>query len=286
MIGQAAFVFFQQAEDFVGGIFDAAVAGAAGGDVDLGFPGRGLVGGEDVFDEAGEPVTDFNIAVDLVEMEDAGMAVIDDDDIADIGTAIDREIDEVIVFHGQVFIAERGFDFFGGGEAAGLFIQVDPDEVITAEAHAAKLFRFRGKYIFHQPPVEESALRGDTNHLQQDDIAEDAFRLLGSGDDPVLAVMVEEDLELVTGFGIAGYKSFGQEDAFAAIVEDEAHGEFPLYSQGIVFADPDHRVKVRCSLVFGGMGKNKGSTPYGADPSRHNNAAHEESPNPGIYHTQ
>ena len=245
VIGQATFVFFQQAEDFVGGIFDPAVAGAAGGDVDLGLAGRGLVGGENVFDETGKAVTDFDIPIDFVEMEDAGMAVIDDDDIADIGAAVDDEIDEVIVLYGQVLIAEGGFDLFGGSEATGLFIQVDADEVIAAEAHAAELFGFRDEDIFHQPPVEEGALRGDADHLQQDDIAEDPFGLLGGGDDPVFAVMIEEDLEMVAGFGMTGHESFGQEDAFAAIVEDETHGEFPLYGHGVVFADPDHRVKVR-----------------------------------------
>lgn len=61
--------------------------------------------------------------------------------------------------------------------------------------------------------------------------------------------MVKKDLELVPWFGMAGHKSFRQKDAFATIVEDEAHGEFPLYSQGVVFADPDHLVKVRSLRV-------------------------------------
>lgn len=165
MIGQAAFVFFQQAEDFVGGIFDPAIAGTAGGDVDLGFTGRGLVGGEDVFDEAGEAVAHFDIPIDLIEMENTGMAVIDDNDITNIGAAVDGKIDEVIVFDCQVLIAECWFDLFGSGEPTCLFIQVDADEVIAAETHAAELLGFRDKDIFHQSPVEEGALRGEADHL-------------------------------------------------------------------------------------------------------------------------
>ena len=88
-------------------------------------------------------------------------------------------------------------------------------------------------------------MRGKADDVEQDDIAEDAFGLLGGGDEPVFAVVVEKDAELVAGFGVVGHKSFWQEDAFAAIVEDKADGELSFYDQGIVFADADHGVKVR-----------------------------------------
>lgn len=100
MVGEAAFVFLEEAKDFCGGVFDAGVAGAAGGDVDLGFAGRGLIEGQDIFDKAGEAVADLYIAIDLVGVQDAGVAVVDGDDIADIGTAEDSEVDEIVVFYG------------------------------------------------------------------------------------------------------------------------------------------------------------------------------------------
>ena len=39
VVGEAAFVFVEQAEDFGGGVFDAGIAGAVGGHVDLGLAG-------------------------------------------------------------------------------------------------------------------------------------------------------------------------------------------------------------------------------------------------------
>ena len=137
MVGEVPFVFLKQAEDFGGGVFYAIVAGTAGGDVDLGLAGWGLGGGEDIFYKAGKAVADFYVAVDFIKVEDTGMEVVDDDDIADVGAAVDGEVDEVVVFYGEVIVTEKGFDLFGGGEAAGLFIEVYLYEIVTAEAHAA-----------------------------------------------------------------------------------------------------------------------------------------------------
>ena len=50
---------------------------------------------------------------------------------------------------------------------------------------------------------------------------------------------------MVARFGVVWYKSFWQEDAIAAVIEDEADGELSFHNQGIVFADADHGVKVR-----------------------------------------
>ena len=93
-------------------------------------------GGKDIFDKARELVADPDIAVDLVGVQDTGVAVINDHDIADVGAAVDGEVDDVIVLYRQVVVAEKGIDLFGGGEAAGLFIEVDLYEVVAAEAHA------------------------------------------------------------------------------------------------------------------------------------------------------
>jgi hypothetical protein len=67
VIGELAFVFLQQAEDFGCGVFYAVIAGAAGGDVDLCLAGRGLGGGEDIFYKAGEAVADFYVTVDFIK---------------------------------------------------------------------------------------------------------------------------------------------------------------------------------------------------------------------------
>jgi len=225
VVGEVAFIFLEQADDLGCGVFHAVITGAAGGDVDLCLAGRGLVGGEDIFYKAGEAVADFYIAVDFIEVEDAGMAVVDDDDIADIGTAVDGEVDEVVVFYREVIVAEKGFDLFGGGEAAGLFVEVDFYEVVAAEAHAAELFGFWCKQVFHESPVEEGAWWGYADHGKQDDIAKGAFGLLGSGDKAVFAIVIEEDPEVVAGFGAFGYESFWQQDTFSAVVEDKADGK-------------------------------------------------------------
>jgi hypothetical protein len=165
VIGELSFVFLQQAEDFGCGIFYAVIARAAGGDVDLYLAGWGLVAGEDIFYKAGEAVTHFYVTVDFIKVKDAGMAVVDDNDIADVGAAVDGEVDEVVVFYGEVIVTEKGFDFFGGGEAAGLFVDIDFNEVVAAEAHAAELFGFWYEQVFHQTPVEKGALRGYADDL-------------------------------------------------------------------------------------------------------------------------
>ena len=88
-------------------------------------------------------------------------------------------------------------------------------------------------------------MRGQANDAEQDNIAKDALGLLGGSDEPVLAVVVEKDLDFVTGFGGFGGESFWQKDAVAAIIEDEADAELSFNDQGIVFADVNHQVKVR-----------------------------------------
>lgn len=165
VIGEVPFVFLQQAEDFGGGVFYAIVSGTACGDIDLCLAGRGLGGGEDIFYKAGESVAHFYIAVDFIKVEDAGMKVVDDDDIADVGAAVDGEVDEVVVFYREGIVTEKGFDFFGGGEAAGLFVDIDFNEVVAAEAHAAELFGFWYEDVFHQAPVEKGALRSYADDL-------------------------------------------------------------------------------------------------------------------------
>ena len=135
-----------------------------------------------------------------------------------------------------------------------MFVEVDLYEVFAAEAHAAELFGFRDEEVFHQAPVEEGALGGKGNDLKQDDIAEDAFGLLGGCDQPVFAVVINKNFEFVAGAGGWGGKTFWQEDAFAAIIEDEAHSELSFDDQFVVFADADHRAKVRIEWEKFGVG--------------------------------
>jgi hypothetical protein len=88
-------------------------------------------------------------------------------------------------------------------------------------------------------------VRGQADDAEQDNIAKNAPRLLSGGDKPVFAVVIEKNAELVAGFGVGGDEALWQQDALAAVIEDEADGELSFYDQGIVFADADHWVKVR-----------------------------------------
>jgi hypothetical protein len=245
VVGELAFIFLQEPEDFGGGVFDARISGAAGGHIDLGLAGGGLSGGENIFDKTGELVADPDIAINLVKMQDSGMAAVDDHDIPYIGAAVDGEVDDIVVFYRQVIVAEIGIDLFGGCQAAGFFIEVDLYEVVAAEAHAGDLFGFGHEQVLHEAPFEEGALRRETDDAEEDDITEDSFGLLGGGDGPVLAVVVHKDMEFIAGFCVVWCESFWQEDALTAVIEDEAHRELSFNDQVIVFTDVDHRVKVR-----------------------------------------
>jgi len=166
MIGKAAFVFAEEAEDLCAGVFCTFVSGFAGDDVDLWLAGGRAVGGCYVFNEAGEAVADSDIAEDLIEMQNAGMTVVYDDDISDIATSPNREVDEVFLFCGNVIIAEKRLDLFGGGQTARLFVEIDLYEIVAAESHTAKLFGFGDEEVFHQPPIEEGAQRSDADHAE------------------------------------------------------------------------------------------------------------------------
>jgi hypothetical protein len=244
VVRESPLVFLEEAKDFGGSIFHPGIAWAAGGHVNLCFAGRRLVGWQDIFYEPGELIANLDVAVDLVKVEDAGVAVVDDDNVADIGAAIDGEVNDIVVFHRQVAVAQEGLDLFGRGEAAGLFVEVDPYEVVAAQAHPGKLFGFGNKKVFHEAPVEKGAQWGQAHDAEQDDVSQNAFRRLGGGDDPVFAVVVEEDTEAVAGFGIAGGESFWKQDAIGAVVKDEADGELSQDWEGVVFADMDHRPKL------------------------------------------
>jgi hypothetical protein len=86
---------------------------------------------------------------------------------------------------------------------------------------------------------------GKADDAEQDDIAKDAFWLLGGGDEAVLAVVVKKDAEGVAGFGVGWRKSFWQEDAIGAVIEDKAHGKLSFNDQGIVLPDVNHGAKLR-----------------------------------------
>src|SRR5579872_6741176 len=87
VIGEEAFVLFEEAKDPVGGVFGTLVARLTGHHVDLRLAGRRSFSGRDLFDEAAKAVADGHIAKRLVEVEHAGMPVVDNDEPAYMGTS-------------------------------------------------------------------------------------------------------------------------------------------------------------------------------------------------------
>src|SRR6185437_592527 len=159
-------------------------------------------------------------------MEYAGVPVVDDHDIADIGAAEHGEFDGVFFFYGEVLVVEEGLDLFRGGQPARVIIEIDLYHIVATEAHAAELFGFGDEEILHEPPVEKRALRGDADDLEFYDIAKDPFGMLGGGNQPIFSIVIEEYGEVVTDAGAPGNESLWKQDTVPSIVEDEPEIQF------------------------------------------------------------
>src|SRR6185437_14510958 len=106
VIGEPAFILLEEAEDLFGSVFGAFIAGFAGDYVELSFAGGRSFGGQDIFDKAGEAVTGLDVAKGLVEVEHAGVAVVDNNEPADIGSAEHGEIHGIFFLNGKVFVTK------------------------------------------------------------------------------------------------------------------------------------------------------------------------------------
>lgn len=168
------------------------------------------------------------------------MQLVDDDQIADISAAVDEQFGKVFFFYGEIVIAQKVVYLFSGGQPARLFVQIDLHQVFAAQPHAAQLFGFRDKKIFHQPPVQKSAQWCDADHLQSHDVSQYPLRSLRGGDQPVFPVMIKKDFQGVSRSGPPGDESFGQKNTFFSIIQDETESQFFFYFQRIVFTDADH----------------------------------------------
>ena len=96
--------------------------------------------------------------------------------------------------------------------------------------------------ILAEAPIQESAgARAVVHHLQGGEFADHDQRGGGGGDEAVLGIAVEEDVELVIQTGALRNLAAGQEDfAVRAAVEMKSGRGFAEDGEGIAFAEFCH----------------------------------------------
>ncbi len=203
--GPEAAAGFEFVENLLRKIVDALAAGRVEGEVDLSV--RTTVG-----DVGGEFFAGLEFLKNLIEEEEAGVGVLDDGFVAEVGFGEDDDVDFFAAaprWRGFVEVAGQAR---AGDEATAFLIDEDVDEIGFAGFHPGFLFAEGDEEVFRQAPVEEGSGAGDIEAFEPGELAGHGFRLLERGDRPVIGIVVEEDIDEGADGPVGGHFTAGQED--------------------------------------------------------------------------
>jgi hypothetical protein len=214
-LGQAAVVEREAAagglelgEDGFTGVGDAAVAGAAEGEVHLAV-------GPDVAHVTLDDRADLQRAGDVRVINQAAVGVVDDEIVAEWALAGDEQVHRLAFVIGRRREVEAAVEAGAGDEAVGLVIEHHLHDDPVAGVERAVLLAGGQEQILAEAPVEKEADAGiDADHLQIGELADDGVGFLRGGDEAVLGVAVDKHLELVARHG-TGRDVFGGQEDFA-----------------------------------------------------------------------
>lgn len=210
--------------------------------------------GAEIGDVADGVFASAEAAEDLVVVDEAGVEGIDDGFVAEIGFAVESELDLIADFVGRRGLVEETREALGGDEAAGFLVDEAADDVGAAGGNRVFLFAEGEEEIFGETPVEERADVGNFSRFEVGELTRGDFGMLESGDETILGVAVDKDVEVGADFPDFGHFSAREED-FAEVecVEEDAAGLFAKDAKVVTLADH----LVGRMLGFGGGGKGK-----------------------------
>ena len=191
---QESAVVAQQAEQLLGRILDLGVALALEAYVDAVVLG-------DAAHVTRQGVAHGHRPEQLVAVEHAPVAVVDDDAEADGALRRHEQPHLLARRNGDELVVDERLELHRHHAAARDAVLVEVDHVAVVLEDAALLVAVRQEEVLAvQPPVEEGAVRGLVHDAQEARLARPQQRRFGRRHEPVLRVVVEEDLLRVAGF--------------------------------------------------------------------------------------
>src|SRR5690606_16211046 len=131
----------------------------------------------------------------------------------------------------------------GGHQPLAVLVQIDVNHHIVAHLQRALLFGVRQQQVLGQAPVEEQPGTVDIHHLEAGEAADHDLGCEGGGDQSVVAVEVDEDIEPVTDLAgnVFGDLPPGQKDLpFHAAIQIEAEIRVLEHLQSVHSSDQCH----------------------------------------------
>ena len=136
----------------------------------------------------------------------------------------------------------------GGDDAVGIVVYIDSnDGAVTFSVVDVTLLAERQQQIFTQAPVEEgSGGRVNADYLEICEFTNLSERGLGSGDESVFGVVIDETLDFRADSHLGHDITSGHED-FIMLSTIEVNTVVALfqYGEGVVFSDIGHVVFVK-----------------------------------------
>ena len=180
-----------------------------------------------LLDVAFHALSDLQGAEQFVLIEQAAVTVVYNDFETQVGLLPHQQADRVSGLVRGLLLREVMFHFGRGHDTETLFIQMDVDHVSSAYLHLALLFAEGDKEVFHQPPVQESAVLIDPRYFQTGKFAYLRQRGLGGGHQALFVVKVYKYVQLVARLATLGHIAGGQQDfPFLASVQVKAETDF------------------------------------------------------------
>ena len=142
------------------------------------------------------------------------MLVVDDRLEAHVGGFCDQQVDFLAHLVVGRRLVEVAIKPRSGGNALGVFVEINMHHAVFTGAQLAFFFRIRQQQILGQAPVEEHADTVDFNNFQTGKLANLNFGFFGRGDKFVIAVQINENVKPVFIFtgNIFGDVPIRQED--------------------------------------------------------------------------
>ena len=235
VVGGVAAAAFEDGDDLLGEGGDALVADGVEAEVDFAVFAEGS-------DEALKALAGEEGKSEVGVVEEAPMAIFDDGIAAERGVVGDGEGDGLPVAIGGRGAVKKAVEAHGSSEALAAGVDVDVDEREVTDGKVVGLFADGEEQVLAEAPVEEGAGAWVVvDHGEGGEFAGLGEGGGGGGDEAVLGVAVEEDVEGVVEAGAWGDFAAWEEDfSVGAAVEVEAGGGFAEDSEGIADAELSH----------------------------------------------
>ncbi len=162
-----------------------------------------------------QPVADLDGLEDLVVVDHAPVPVVDRDAESDRGLGYNQDIDLLAGRNGDLRIVDKTLQVCRGNDPTRYPVFIDIYRILFTDLQTIHLVAVREKKVFgFETPVEECTVNRFVHHLQVGDFADGGQRMFGGGDQAVLGVVVDENLDrvadLVLQRGVSvGKKYFG-----------------------------------------------------------------------------